>query len=151
MEGDAVVYRSRRGRVVCWGMIITLVAFLILLYLFRDITAVAVIVVALCAALEAYLWWSPYLYRYSFGDEGFTVDVIGLWDEPPVRYDRVWKVVDSDRVPYSSNLHGASNDAIQIWYDRGTGHYVCISPDKGLVMPILRERCAGAEFEVVRR
>ena len=44
-------------------------------------------------------------------------------------------------------MHGASPDSIRIWYDRGTGHYICISPsDKERAMDILRDRCPDAEF-----
>ena len=149
---DPLTLSSTRGRIVRASVLTVTVAFLVLLFLFRDAgMALTAILLVVWALLEAFVWLFPRLFRYTFHDDRLEVRVTGSWDEPPIFYDKVWKVVDTDHAPLGMNTQGASSDAIQIWYDRGTGHFVCISPDKSVAMPILREMCTGAEFVEDRR
>lgn len=145
---EEIVFRSKAGSVVYLTMAMVLVLIAALIFILpRTIAPVLLLILAL---LETYIAATPLLTRYTFDDDSITVSVPFQFKEPPASYDRIWKVVDTDHA-YAS-LHGLSPDAVQVWYDRGTGHFLCISPhDKEAVLHILRERCQNAEFEVQRR
>ena len=141
---EELVFRSRAGPVVYVSMIVVLVVVVVLaLALPPAITPVLLVVLVL---LELYIAATPLMTKYTFSTDEITVFVPFQFKEPPASYDRVWKVVDTNHA-YAS-LHGLSPDAIQIWYDRGTGHYLCISPrEKDRVLEILRNKCPEAEFQ----
>lgn len=144
---DAVVLRS------AWGaMFRTLLAvFPLAAVLMLVLVPGAPVIGAVLLVVEAGLLFCHYLITYTFDDEKLTVRGTGLM-EPPAFYDRIYSVADVDPAPASYNIHGFSRDAILIRYDRGTGHFLCISPrDKERALGILRERCPDAEFSTERR
>ncbi len=138
-----ITFRSAYGPVVYVSMILLLLIFAILVFVLPGIDSILVVILII---LEAFVALTPFMLRYTFDDEKVTVSNPLATPEPPAYYDRIWKVEDS-RKEYASNMHSASPDSIRIWFDRGTGHYICISPsDKKLAMDILRNRCPDAEF-----
>ena len=139
-----ITFRSAYGPVVYISMILLLLIFATLVFVLPGIDSILVVILII---LEVFVALTPFMLRYTFDDEKVTVSNPLAAPEPPAYYDRIWKVEDS-RKEYTSNMHGASPDSIRIWYDRGTGHYICISPsDKERAMDILRNRCPDAEFE----
>lgn len=138
-----ITFRSAYGPVVYVSMVLLLLIFAVLILV---LPSIGLILVMLLIILEAFVALTPFMLRYTFDDEKVTVSNPLATPEPPAYYDRIWKVEDSQK-EYASNMHGASPDSIRIWYDRGTGHYICISPsDKRRAMGILRDRCPDAEF-----
>lgn len=138
-----ITFRSAYGSIVYISMILLLLIFAVLMFVLPSIDLILVVFLII---LEAFVALTPFMLRYTFDDEKVTVSNPLAVPEPPAYYDRIWKVEDS-RKEYASNMHGASPDSIRIWYDRGTGHYICISPsDKRRAMGILRDRCPDAEF-----
>lgn len=138
-----ITFRSAYGPVVYVSMILLLLIFAILVFVLPGINSILVVILII---LEIFVALTPFMLRYTFDDEKVTVSNPLATPEPPVYYDRICKVEDS-RGEYTSNMHGASPDSIRIWYDRGTGHYICISPsDKKRAMEILRNHCPDAEF-----
>ena len=97
-------------------------------------------------AMETFFALIPFMLRYSFDEEKLAIPNPFAAPEPPVYYDSIWMVEDSESGLISC-MHCASRDSIGIRYDRGTGHYVRISPrNKKEAMEILREKCPEAEF-----
>ena len=136
-------FRSGCGSPVCLPMIVVLIAFAVVI---SAQPANRLFLLIALAALEAFFALIPFMLRYSFDDEKIEIFNPFAAPEPPVYYDRVWKVEDS-KGGWTSCMYCASRDSIGIWYDRGTGHHVRISPsDKRKAMAILRERCPEAEF-----
>lgn len=141
--GSEVTFRSAYGPIVYISMILLLVIFAVLILL---IPSIGLILVVTLIILEIFIALTPFMLKYTFDDEKVTVSNPLATPEPPAYYDKIWKVEDT-RMVYASNIHGASLNSIRIWYDRGTGHYVCISPnDKKRAIEILRDRCPEAEF-----
>lgn len=143
LMGSVVTFRSAYGPIVYISMVLLLVIFAALILLLPSIN---LILIAALFILEIIVALTPFMLRYTFDDEKVTISNPLATPEPPAYYDRIWKVEDAKK-EYASNMHGASPDSIRIWYDRGTGHYICISPsDKKRAMAILRDRCPIAEF-----
>lgn len=143
LMGSVVTFRSAYGPIVYISMVLLLVIFAALILLLPSIN---LILIAALFILEIIVALTPFMLRYTFDDEKVTISNHLATPEPPAYYDRIWKVEDAKK-EYASNMHGASPDSIRIWYDRGTGHYICISPsDKKHAMAILRDRCPIAEF-----
>lgn len=146
-----IVLRSRRGALFWSSTLILAILDLIVWALLigngggsMSLVLAATITVVFIVIIVAELRFS-----YTFDSEKVTVRNPFATSEPPAFYDRIWKVVDTDRA-LLVNIHGLSADAILIHYDRG--HFVCISPDdKELAMAILRERCRNAVFETDRK
>ena len=139
-----MIFRSTYGPIVYVSMVLLLLMFVTLIYF---LPGISLILVVLLIVLEVFVALTPFMLKYTFDDEKITVSNPFATPEPPAYYDRIWKVEDSKK-KYASNMHGASPDSIRIWYDRGTGHYICISPvNKNIVMGILKEKCSNAEFE----
>lgn len=140
---EELVFRSRAGAVVYVLMVVVLI--MAIAVALASPPVIIPVLLLILVLLELYIAATPLMTKYTFGDDNISVYVPFQFKEPPASYDRIWKVVDTDRA-YAS-LHGFSFNAIQIWYDRGTGHYLCISPkDKKRVLELLRERCPDAEF-----
>ena len=143
LMGSVVTFRSAYGSIVYISMGLLLIFFAALILLLPSID---LILIAALFILEIFVALTPFMLRYTFDDEKVTISNPLATPEPPAYYDRIWKVEDAKK-EYASNMHGASPDSIRIWYDRGTGHYICISPsDKKRAMAILRDRCPIAEF-----
>ncbi|WP_400226294.1 hypothetical protein [Methanomethylophilus alvi] len=141
--GSEVTFRSAYGSIVYFSMILLLVIFAVLTLL---IPSIGLILAVALIILEIFIALTPFMLKYTFDDEKVTISNPLATPEPPAYYDKIWKVEDA-RKEYTSNMHGASPNSIRIWYDRGTGHYICISPnDKKRAMEILRDRCPEAEF-----
>lgn len=146
--GSATTFRSTSGAIVyCSGA-----AFLFLIALLVCLTSLKVwLSIPILIVGEALIILSPFYIRYEFDNQGITIKNPFSSDRPFISYASVWRIVDTDKAGIS-NFDGASSDAIQIWYDRGTSHYVCISPvGKMDALNILRSRCPDADFEQVRR
>ena len=140
---EELVFRSRAGTVVYISMVVVLIMAIAIALILPPVNAP--VLLSIMALLELYIAVTPLMTKYTFSDDSISVFVPFQFKEPPASYERVWKVVDTHHA-YAS-LHGLSSNAIQVWYDRGTGHYLCISPkDKKRVLELLRERCPDAEF-----
>lgn len=140
---EALVFRSKAGPIVYISMVVVLIVVIATALMLPPV--IDPVLLLILVLLELYIAATPLMTKYTFGDDNISVYVPFQFKEPPASYDRIWKVVDTDR-SYAC-LHGLSFNAIQIWYDRGTGHHLCISPkDKKRVLELLRERCPDAEF-----
>ena len=144
---DGIVFKSAFGRIgyISLALVAAACIPLFLVASLRYASLVSLIVIS------AFIILLPKAVSYTFDDEKLTVHVPFGLQEPPAYYRNIWKIVDTD-MAMLSNHHGMSEKAIMIWYDRGKGHYICISPDdKERALGILRERCPNAEFLVERR
>ena len=142
---SSVTFRSAYGPVIYISMAVLFVIFAILIFAIPNIYQILLMILII---LEVFIALTPFMLRYTFDEEKITISNPLATPEPPAYYDKIWKIEDSKK-EYSSNIHGASPDSIKIWYDRGTGHYICISPnDKEGAMRILKERCPMAEFVI---
>gem|GEM_PF-2092322 len=143
-----IVMRSSYGSIVYISMVVTFLAFMPLIVMLPQLRLISIVaLVALMVSIGLY----PFMIKYKFDDEKVSISNPLSWNEPPAYYDRIYKVIDTDGA-YISNHHGTSPDSIQIWYDGGTGHYICISPyDKKKALAILEEKCKNAKFEVSRK
>ena len=136
-------FRSGYGSPIYLPMIVVLIAFAVMI---SAQPSVRLVLLTALAAMEAFFALIPFMLRYSFDEEKLTVLNPFAAPEPPVYYDSIWKVEDS-KSGWTSCMHCASRDSIGIWYDRGTGHHVRISPrNKKEAVEILREKCPEAEF-----
>ena len=100
------------------------VTFLAFIPLIVMLPQLRLISIVALVALMVSIGLYPFIIKYKFDDEKVSI----------------------------SNHHGTSPDSIQIWYDGGTGHYICISPyDKKKALAILEEKCKNAKFEVSRK
>lgn len=139
---SGITFRSAYGPMVYGSMVLLIIIFAVLMLLLQGMSP---ILLAALVILEIVVGLAPFMLRYTFDDEKIIVSNPFTPPEAPAHYDNIWKVEDSRRE--WSSMHAASPDCIRIWYDRGTGHCICISPsDKERAMGILRERCPEAEF-----
>lgn len=116
---DTIVLTSRPGPVI-YVCMATIPALFIPLSLISSMT-MGILLMCMMIAMEAYFVAMPWMIRYSFTDDDIIVHVPFQFEEPPAIYENVWKVVEGR---HAAPLHGLSSDTIQIWYDRGTGHYL---------------------------
>lgn len=141
--GSDVTFRSSHGSITYVSMALLLAVFVALILLLPSIDLILIVALII---IEIFVASTPFMLKYTFDDEKVTISNPLATPEPPAYYNRIWKVEDTKK-EYISNMHGASPDSIRIWYDRGTSHYICISPnDKKRAMKILRDRCPEAEF-----
>ena len=146
--GSEIVFGSAFGKT---GYFATILIALICGVLIATVESLRMAGIVIFVVIEALILFTAKSIRYTFDDEKLSVFVPFEFDVAPAHYDSVWKVVDTNR-GMVMNQHGMGGDVIQIWYDHGKGHYVCISPkDKERAMAILRERCPNAEFIIDRR
>ncbi|UAL08362.1 MAG: PH domain-containing protein [Candidatus Methanogranum gryphiswaldense] len=135
---DSIAFRTKFGNFFWLSITIITTIVLIFLFLFKHPS----IILTLFALIILTLIVSGYYTRYTFETNELIIKCPMAFNEPPVIYSSVKKIVDKHIWTYSL---GMSSDSVLIYY--GKNNLVCISPaNKQEFIRILKERCPQAEF-----
>lgn len=135
---ESIVFRTKFGDFFFLSIAILATFTAIFLLLFKN----SLIFLFIFSLILAIIITSGYRTIYIFENDELILKCPMAFDQPPVIYSSVKKIVDKHVWTYSL---GMSSDSVMIYY--GKKDLVCISPiDKQEFIQILRERCPQAEF-----
>jgi len=135
---ESIVFRTKFGDFFWLSIAVITIFTLVSLLLFKH----PLIFLTIFSLILAALIIIGYRTRYIFEKDELVLKCPMAFNEPPVVYSSVKKIVDKHTWTYSLEM---SSDSILIYY--GKSSFVCISPVKKLeFLQMLKERCPQAEF-----